>query len=238
MTITVKNLSKTYYDGSRKLKIIDDLSVTFPADQTVAIVGHSGVGKTTLLQMLGGLDRPDSGDIMFSLEEETRITTLKSDALSRFRGSRIGFIFQFHQLLPEFSALENVAMPLTIAGYDETEAKKQASALLDRVGLSDRLRHRPGMLSGGEQQRVAIARALVSRPGVVLADEPTGNLDEQTGKVVQDLMIEVTRELGALLLVVTHNNHLAEAMDLIYEMHSGGALQPLQGNRGSKTGSK
>lgn len=225
MTITINNLTKSYGDGDGVLKIIDNLSQRFHENRSMAIVGQSGIGKSTLMQLLGGLDAPDSGSIVFTVDDkDVDIAGLPSHELARFRGSYIGFIFQFHQLLPEFTAIENVAMPLIIAGKSKGYAVEKARALLDRVGLNHREEHTPGMLSGGEQQRVAIARALVASPQVVLADEPTGNLDETTGGRIQELLLEVTQELKALLIVVTHNKSLAAALDEVYEMNSGGSL--------------
>lgn len=221
MKIRIEGLSKFYRDAQDRLVVLDNLNHCFPERGSIAIVGRSGVGKSTLLHILGGLDRANQGKVFYADQE---ITSYDNDKLSAFRGSQVGFIFQFHHLLPEFSAVENVAMPLIINGLSEEKALQRASALLDRVDLGDRLEHRPGQLSGGEQQRVAIARAVVAEPKVVLADEPTGNLDLKTAQVVQELLLELNRELGNLLIVVTHSPDLAAKMDLVLEMQSGGSF--------------
>lgn len=222
MKITVSNLEKTYHDAARELRVIAGLNVELPAKGSVAIIGRSGTGKSTLLHLLGGLDKPAAGSIRYG---DTDICKLAGDALSDFRGRNVGFIFQFHHLLPEFSALENVSMPLVIAGAPERQAAERAEAMLVKVGLADRIGHRPGQLSGGEQQRVAIARAVVNDPKVILADEPTGNLDFETAKTVQDLLLQINRDLGNVLIVVTHNQDLASSMDIVLEMLPGGKLQ-------------
>lgn len=222
MILETKNLSKRYKDADRDLSVIESLTVKFEAPSTVAIVGRSGVGKSTLLHLLGALDRPTSGDILFG---GTNLKELSDDELSRFRGEHVGFVFQFHHLLPEFSAVENVAMPLIIHGVSESEANNKAKEELYKVGLSERLLHLPGELSGGEQQRVAVARALVHKPKVLLADEPTGNLDSASAKTVQELLIRLARDSGALLIIVTHSRELAGAMDEVREMEAGGVLR-------------
>jgi lipoprotein-releasing system ATP-binding protein len=184
----------------------------------VAIVGESGVGKSTLLHILGTLDRPTGGEVWFDGENLTN----KSDRdLAQFRNREIGFIFQFHHLLPDFTALENVMMPALIAGTAADTARRRASDLLGRVGLAERLEHRPGELSGGEQQRVAVARAIVQEPRAVLADEPTGNLDPHTGEGVQELLLELNREHDITLVVVTHSVTLAGAMDRTLRLEAG-----------------
>ncbi len=224
MKISLKDVRKEYRDADRTLAIIESLTYEFPESGSVAIVGRSGVGKSTLMHILGGLDTPSRGSILFG---DTRISGLSPTELTQFRGSNIGFIFQFHHLLPEFSAVENVSMPLIISGVAEGEAEAMASAILDRVGLSTRLDHRPSQLSGGEQQRVAIARAVVTRPRVILADEPTGNLDFRTAREVQELLIDINKELSNVLIVVTHSNDLAESLDRRVEMLPGGNLKDL-----------
>ncbi len=220
MNVSVQHLRKVYHDATRELVIIDNLSIEFPAGASIGVVGRSGIGKSTLLHLLGGLDRPTAGKVFYN---QTDLYQLNDEELSSFRGAQIGFIFQFHHLLPEFSAEENVAMPLIVAG--EARARARARELLDYVGLADRASHRPGQLSGGEQQRVAIARALISRPSVVLADEPTGNLDEDTGQKTQELLFSLTKETGATLLIVTHHMELAHSLDIILRMDTGGHLR-------------
>jgi lipoprotein-releasing system ATP-binding protein len=220
--ISVRKLHKSYKDASRELTIVNNLSFDFPASGCVAIVGRSGTGKSTLMHLLGGLDRAGSGEILY---DGSDICALKGDKLSDFRGRNIGFIFQFHHLLPEFDALENVAMPLIVAGRSQAEAQSAAEKMLMQVGLEKRMRHRPGQLSGGEQQRVAIARAIVNEPPVVLADEPTGNLDFETGREVQEILMRMNRQQGNLMIVVTHNQDLARSMDMVLEMSPGGNLE-------------
>lgn len=221
MRIRLENLTKSYQDADRELTVIRDLTFSFPEKGSVAIIGRSGIGKSTLMHLLGGLDVPTRGRVMYG---DRAVSELSSDERAAFRASKVGFIFQFHHLLPEFSALENVAMPLTIAGVSDGEAFDVAAELLVRMGLKDRMEHRPSQLSGGEQQRVAIARALVARPRVVLADEPTGNLDVATAAEVQSIVLELNRELENTLIVVTHNQDLARSMDLVIEMLPGGEL--------------
>lgn len=221
MKIRIEGLSKYYRDAENQLVVLDNLNYSFPEKGSIAIIGRSGVGKSTLLHILGGLDRANQGKIFFDNQD---ISSFNNDKLSAFRGSQVGFIFQFHHLLPEFSAVENVSMPLIINGVAEDKALVRARSLLERVGLGDRLEHRPGELSGGEQQRVAIARAVVTEPRVVLADEPTGNLDLKTAQLAQELLLELNRELNNLLIVVTHSPDLAAKMDLVVEMQSGGCF--------------
>lgn len=221
MQIRLEQLSKTYRDADRELSVIQDLTFSFPQKGSVAIIGRSGIGKSTLMHLLGGLDIPSRGRVLY---DEKAISELPSDERAAFRARHVGFIFQFHHLLPEFSALENVAMPLAIAGVANDEALEVSAGLLDRMGLRNRVNHRPSQLSGGEQQRVAIARALVAKPRVVLADEPTGNLDVRTATEVQSVVLELNRELQNTLIVVTHNQELARSMDVVVEMLPGGEL--------------
>ena len=222
MRITLEQVSKIYNDAGSDLAVIRDLSWEVPEGKAIALVGRSGVGKSTLLHLLAGLDSPSKGTVRF---DGTDLASLDADGLSKLRGQKIGFIFQFHNLLGEFTALENVALPLTIAGMSDREAETRAAAMLSRVGLADRTSHLPGELSGGEQQRVAIARALVSRPALVLADEPTGNLDIETARKVQTILLELQAEIGCTLLIVTHSPELARSLHVGYEMGPGGALR-------------
>jgi lipoprotein-releasing system ATP-binding protein len=208
--VTARGLVKEYTDGPRTVCVLSGIDLDIGAGETVAIVGESGVGKSTLLHILGGLDRPTSGSVRVG---GTDLAPLRDRDLARFRSESIGFVFQFHHLLPDFTALENVMMPCLIAGETPAVATERATALLERVGLRERLTHRPGELSGGEQQRVAVARAVVRRPALVLADEPTGNLDPDTGSEVERLLLELNREAGITCVVVTHSPRLAGAMD-------------------------
>jgi lipoprotein-releasing system ATP-binding protein len=222
--IELRNLSKHYRDADHSLAVLDNVSFTFPEHGSVAIMGRSGIGKSTLMHLIGALDTPTSGAVLYG---DKVVSALDTDARAAFRSLHVGFIFQFHHLFPEFSALENVAMPLIMTGQPEESAFSESATLLARMGLSQRERHLPSRLSGGEQQRVAIARALVTRPQVVLADEPTGNLDVTTGAQVQQLLLEVVREQRSTLIVVTHNQELASSMDMMVEMLPGGRLVPI-----------
>jgi lipoprotein-releasing system ATP-binding protein len=222
--VRVTNLTKSYRDADRDLTVINNLTFSFPESGAVAIIGRSGIGKSTLMHLLGGLDAPTSGAVFY---DDQNVSAMSSDERAAFRARHVGFIFQFHHLLPEFSAIENVAMPLIIAGVSEAEAHDVSAGLLRRLGLERRERHLPSQLSGGEQQRVAIARALVAKPRVVLADEPTGNLDVRTAHEVQDIVLEMNRELKNTLILVTHSHELARSMDMVVEMQPGGELVPL-----------
>jgi lipoprotein-releasing system ATP-binding protein len=221
MILKLEQLCRYYQDGDRVIEVINNVNFTFPEQGMVAISGESGVGKSTLLQLLGGLDRPTKGHIWFN---GTDLGALRGDDLSNLRGSQIGFVFQFHHLLPEFSAEENVAMPLIISGLSNDDAIKRAQELLYRVGLSTRLSHRPSALSGGEQQRVAIARALVTNPSLVLLDEPTGNLDHGNAETVKSLLSELNQEQKNLMVVVTHSAELASSLDFHFKMQPGGGF--------------
>jgi len=207
--------------GGQALPVLWDIDLSLEPGDMVAVVGASGVGKSTFLQILGTLDLPTSGSIQFDGEE---LTTMSAARLADFRNRKIGFVFQFHHLLPEFTALENVMMPALIQRISPNVARRRATDILGRVGLSRRLTHRPGELSGGEQQRVALARAMVLEPALLLADEPTGNLDRSTGQAIHELFLELNREHGSTLLVVTHNPELAALMPRRLRMQDGGSL--------------
>ena len=216
--LTVRGLSKSYAVGDRRLAVLRGLDLTVEEGEMVAVVGASGVGKSTLLHCVGALDAIDEGRVTIG---GTDLSSAGDDARVAFRNRRIGFVFQFHHLLPEFSAVENVAMPLRIARTAPAEANRRAEALLREVGLGERMAHRPGMLSGGEQQRAAVARALVMRPALLLADEPTGDLDEQTGLDLHALLrrLHETRRLSSL--IATHNLQLAAACDRVLRLEDG-----------------
>ena len=207
--IQVQQLFKSYGNGTKRVEVLKGVDLTFSQGEKAAIVGASGVGKTTLLHILGTLDRPTAGKVLYQGKD---IFTLNEKDLALFRNREIGFVFQFHHLLPEFNALENTMMPCLIQRIPKKESASRAEAILTLVGLQERLSHKPGELSGGEQQRVAVARALVLEPKVLLADEPTGNLDTKTGESVFDLLQELNRIRGVTLLVVTHNLNLAEKL--------------------------
>lgn len=207
--IKINHLNKTFIKDGTRIDVLKDLDLEIGKGDSVAIVGVSGSGKSTLIHILGTLDRPTSGTILF---EDQDIFEWPETKLAGFRNKTIGFVFQFNNLLPEFSSLENVMMPALIHGMNGKEAAQRAEVLLKDMGLHDRTTHKPGELSGGEQQRVAIARALVMEPELLLADEPTGNLDTQTGAVIGDLLVRLNREKGITLVVVTHNTALARQM--------------------------
>jgi len=211
-------LSKVYHDGDTELQILDDIDMELRAGEQVAIIGSSGSGKSTLLNMLSGLDTPTEGTVSVVDQNPFALSEKKRAAL---RNRQLGFVYQFHHLLPEFSALENVAMPLLMGEKSIRNVKDQAAELLAEVGLSDRLKHKPGQLSGGERQRVAIARALINDPACVLMDEPTGNLDQQTAQSVQQLMRRLNEVRGTAFLVVTHDLALAARMDRGYLLEAG-----------------
>lgn len=216
--LEVSNLSKSYKVGGTRLLVLRGLDLAVERGEMVAIVGVSGVGKSTLMHVIGGLDEIDGGMVRVG---KTELTDLPDAELVTFRNRYVGFVFQVHHLLPEFSALENAEMPLRIARVAQVEARARATALLGQVGLSDRVSHRPGMLSGGEQQRVAVARALVMHPSLLLADEPTGDLDEQTGGKLYELLREMHACYGLTSLIATHNTRLAAACDRVLRLEEG-----------------
>lgn len=207
--IHIKQLKKTYFGPQDQVEVLKDLNLTVAKGETVAVVGASGVGKSTLLHILGTLDRPTSGRVMVGGRD---VFQMDETALAAFRNRNVGFVFQFHHLLPEFSALENVMMPALIAHQDKTQAQKRAMELLEEVEVAHRSSHRVGQLSGGEAQRVAVARALILSPSLLLADEPTGNLDERTGELVHQLLVKLNQSHGLTTLVATHNERLAGAL--------------------------
>lgn len=223
MKVKVANLSMSYPIAGGRLEIFKDVNIQLNNSSTMTIIGSSGVGKSTLLNILGGLEFADSGEVEIG---EYKITNLGNNSeLTKFRGNKIGFIFQFHNLLPEFSALENVSMPLIISGKKLKDANEVSRNVLEKVGLLHRINHRPGTLSGGEQQRVAIARAIVTKPELILCDEPTGNLDPKTGEKVTDLLLNVREELQATLILVTHSNEIANRISNIYELKNNGLFK-------------
>ncbi|MGH7899245.1 MAG: ABC transporter ATP-binding protein [Candidatus Binatia bacterium] len=220
----VDGLVKHYSDAGRVVRVLDGVHLEIKRGEKIAITGESGVGKSTLLHILGTLDRPTSGTVRYG---DADVHQMNGRAVAAFRNREIGFVFQFHHLLADLTAEENVMMPALIAGESWDDARKRARAILERVGLGGRLEHKPGELSGGEQQRVSVARAVVLSPRALLADEPTGNLDPHTGEEVQRLLIELNRERGVALIVVTHNRRLAAAMDRVLRLRDG-LLEPVE----------
>ncbi|MBI5446242.1 MAG: ABC transporter ATP-binding protein [Deltaproteobacteria bacterium] len=209
LLIEAEGVHKSFPQGRGQLEVLKGIDLRVARGESVAVVGPSGAGKSTLLHLLGALDRPSNGRVLFRGEDVFRRS---EPELARFRNGHVGFVFQFHHLLPEFTSLENAAMPARIAGVAPREAEARARELLEAVGLGERLTHRPAELSGGEQQRVALARALVLKPELLLADEPTGNLDHRTGEAIHDILVDLNRRLGTTLVVVTHNLELSRAM--------------------------
>jgi lipoprotein-releasing system ATP-binding protein len=216
--IHAEKLGKTYAEGKLRTPVFDGLELTVRAGETVAILGASGAGKSTLLHLLGGLDTPTAGEVYVAGQ---KMSVLSDAARGQLRNRALGFVYQFHHLLPEFTALENVMMPVLLAGADTGEAASRGKALLEAVGLGHRLEHKPGELSGGERQRAAVARALVNRPACVLGDEPTGNLDEKTAATVFELMLELNRAQHTSLVMVTHDRRLARRLERVLELRQG-----------------
>ncbi|WP_417664670.1 lipoprotein-releasing ABC transporter ATP-binding protein LolD [Pseudidiomarina donghaiensis] len=218
MLMECRHLSRSYQDGDRQLQVLQDINLSVAAGEMLAIVGSSGSGKSTLLHCMGGLDKPSAGSVLFGGQA---IQDWSANKLADWRNQQLGFIYQFHHLLPEFTALENVAMPLLIGGIKAAQAEQRAMALLQRVGLAQRAQHRPAELSGGERQRVAIARALANEPSLVLADEPTGNLDDATAVQVFELLKELNQELDTAFVIVTHDQSLAAQLPRTLNLHHG-----------------
>jgi len=219
-------VEKSYHDGPAVVRVLDGLDLRVEEGECIAVVGESGIGKSTLLHLLGGLDRPTAGRLVIAGVD---LGASGEPELAAFRNREVGFVFQFHQLLADFTALENVMLPAMIARDSRRQARDKAVALLERVGLGDRIDHRPGELSGGEQQRVAVARAVLRRPRLLLADEPTGNLDPATGARVEQLLIDLNREAGSTLIVATHSDRLATVMSRRLRMRAG-RLSPADGS--------
>lgn len=216
--IDCRALCKSYVEGGNQLTVLSNINLMIKSGEKLAIIGASGSGKSTLLNMLGGLDAVSSGEVIVSGHS---FTTMSESESAQWRNQQLGFVYQFHHLLGEFTALENVAMPLLIGGVKRGEAQRRARAILERVGLGERLKHKPSTLSGGERQRVAIARALVSEPSCVLMDEPTGNLDADTAQTVLQLLLELNAELGISFVIVTHDRDIAAQMDRVLVLEKG-----------------
>ena len=216
--IEVRHLSKRFDDGELQVDVLSDIELHLSESERVAIIGASGSGKSTLLHLLGGLDEPSKGEVILCGNNLNQVSDVMRGTL---RNQYLGFIYQFHHLLPEFTALENVAMPLMVRDLNTNDIRQQAHEMLMRVGLQERGQHKPSELSGGERQRVAIARALITQPKVILADEPTGNLDRKTALQVTDLMMSLNTELRTAIVLVTHDASLAETMDVVYELQDG-----------------
>ena len=229
IVLRAERLAKVYAEGKLKTPVFEGLDLAVRQGETVAIIGASGVGKSTLLHLLGGLDTPSMGEVWVAGQ---RMSALSDAARGKLRNESLGFIYQFHHLLPEFTALENVMLPVLLSGLDMASARSRAGALLVQVGLGHRLDHKPGELSGGERQRAAVARALVNKPACVLGDEPTGNLDEKTAAVVFDLMLALNRAERTSLVLVTHDRRLARRLDRVLELHEGRLMEVVPADLG------
>ena len=222
VVLECRAVQKVYQEGPHAITVLNNTELTLKQGERLAIIGSSGAGKSTLLNLLGGLDTPTAGEVSVAGQ---LLSELDDDARGRLRNSHLGFVYQFHHLLGEFSALENVMMPLLIGGMHRDEATERASNMLSRVGLAERVQHKPSELSGGERQRVAIARAIVTEPACVLMDEPTGNLDEETAQAIEALLMELNKSIQLSFIIVTHDKRLASTMDSILELREG-RLQP------------
>jgi lipoprotein-releasing system ATP-binding protein len=221
--LRAENIIKTYQTTKQnKLEVLKGISIGIPVNKISVIVGASGAGKSTLLHILSGLDRPDSGEVYF---EDNNIIKMSNDKLAKFRNGNMGFVFQFHHLLPEFTALENVAIPQLINGTSLSKAEKKGVELLDRLGLADRINHKPAELSGGEQQRVAVARAMANDPSIIFADEPSGNLDTENSEMLHHTFVELKEKYGKTLIIVTHNHDLIKLADNVLEIKDGRLVQ-------------
>lgn len=218
LIISSQKLCKSYHDGTSHIHVLQAIDLSIRQGNRLAIIGPSGSGKSTLLHLLGGLDKPTDGEVYI---KDTNWQDLPEKQRCQLRNQHLGFVYQFHHLLPEFSALENVAMPLLISDMEVKKAEQQAEDMLEKVGLSLRLKHKPAQLSGGERQRVAIARALVHQPHCVLADEPTGNLDQTTATKILELMLDLNQQMNTALVIVTHDLHIAKRMDQVFVLHEG-----------------
>ncbi|MEJ2613549.1 MAG: ABC transporter ATP-binding protein [Ignavibacteriaceae bacterium] len=217
--LSAEDLVKTYQTTKKtKLEVLKSISLEIEKDKISVIIGASGAGKSTLLHLLGGLDRPDSGKVLF---DGKNIFNFSDEKLAKFRNNNIGFVFQFHHLLPEFTAVENVAIPQMIQGISLNNALKKAEELIDSVGLSERINHKPAELSGGEQQRVAVARALANDPSIIFADEPTGNLDSSNSEAIHKIIVDLRDKFNKSFVIVTHNNSLVKLADKVFEMKDG-----------------
>ncbi|MCH8569348.1 MAG: ABC transporter ATP-binding protein [Balneolales bacterium] len=222
-----KGITKTFNKESTKdsLTVLKDIDIVIPENKMISIVGSSGSGKSTLLHILGGLEIPTEGEVWY---KDIKLNNMQPDSLASFRNKNLGFVFQFHHLLPEFTAIENTFMPGMIAGRNHKELTEEASALLNTFGLGNRLHHRPSELSGGEQQRVAVARALINKPDIILADEPTGNLDDKNTESLIELLLQLKEEYGLTMVLVTHDKTIASRCDITYEIESGKIFESRQ----------